>query len=263
MHTEYVADKRTAFPRPDEEIMTERIWEKYLTEQDKAHSARQPPVERGFGRSPALLLVDLYRNAFGDEPLPLLDAIELLPSSCGSAAWDSLPHLRRLLALARDASIPVVHVTGLAALPSWREERLVDGRGADAPQRARQYEIIDDVAPIDGEVVLRKAAPSAFWGTPLAGHLNQLAVDSLIVAGETTSGCVRATVVDACSYRYRVTVVEECVFDRTEASHAMNLFDMAQKYADVVSVETVADRLGARPGLMHDDDAHRGATERS
>lgn len=224
--------------------MTERIWDRFLTEQDRAHTARQPAVQRGLGQSPALLMVDLYWNAFGDRPLPLLEAIEEVPSSCGMAAWDALPHLRRLLETARGAGIPVVHVSGLAALPSWREERLVDGRGADERLRARQFEIVDDVAPIDGEVVLRKAAPSAFWGTPLAGHLNQLGVDSLIVAGETTSGCVRATVVDACSYRYPVTVVEECVFDRTEASHAINLFDMAQKYADVVSVDAIAERLG-------------------
>ena len=68
-------------------------------------------------------------------------------------------------------------------------------------------------------------------------------IDSLVVAGETTSGCVRATVVDACAYRYPVTVVEECVFDRTEASHAINLFDMAQKYADVVSVDHIVEKL--------------------
>jgi nicotinamidase-related amidase len=228
--------------------MTERIWDEFLTDQDRAHAARQPAVQRGLGNSPALLMVDLYWNAFGDRRLPLMEAIEELPSSCGLAAWDALPHLARLLEVARGAGIPVIHVTGLAALPSWREERLVDGRGADERVRARQFEIVDDVAPIEGEVVMRKAAPSAFWGTPLAGHLVQLGVDSLIVAGETTSGCVRATVVDACSYRYPVTVVEECVFDRTEASHAINLFDMAQKYADVVSVDEIQARLaGIRP----------------
>jgi len=92
-------------------------------------------------------------------------------------------------------------------------------------------------APIDGEVVLQKAAPSAFWGTPLAGHLTSLRADTIIVAGESTSGCVRATVVDGKSHRLKVIVPEECVFDRDEASHAINLFDMEEKYADVIPLE--------------------------
>ena len=86
-------------------------------------------------------------------------------------------------------------------------------------------------------MVLRKTAPSAFWGTPLAAHLNFLGVDTLFIAGESTSGCVRASVVEAVSYRYRVQVVEECVFDRHEATHAMNLFDLHQKYADVIPLK--------------------------
>ena len=225
--------------------MAQRIWDKFLTDQDKAHIARQPPVERGLGERPVLLMVDLYRNAFGDERKPLLEAIETLPSSCGEAGWDALPHIQRLLNAARELPIPVIHITGLPALPSWREERLVDGRGADADLRARQFEILPDVGPVNNEVVLQKSAPSAFWGTPLAGHLNHLGADSLIVAGETTSGCVRATVVDACSLRYKVTVVEDCVFDRTEAAHAINLFDMAHKYADVIGIAAAIDRLRA------------------
>jgi maleamate amidohydrolase len=95
---------------------------------------------------------------------------------------------------------------------------------------------VDEVRPLPGEVVLKKTAPSAFWGTPLAGHLTLHGIDTLIVCGEATSGCVRASVVDAASHRYRVQVVEECVFDRHEATHALNLFDIHQKYADVISL---------------------------
>jgi len=96
---------------------------------------------------------------------------------------------------------------------------------------------VDEVAPMAGEPVLRKSAPSAFSGTPLIGQLNYLGVDTLLVAGESTSGCVRATVVDGTTYRFRMIVVEECVFDRHQAAHAINLFDMHQKYADVVPLE--------------------------
>ena len=79
----------------------------------------------------------------------------------------------------------------------------------------------------------------------LAAHLNYLGVDTVIVCGESTSGCVRASVVDGCTYRYRITVVEECVFDRHEAAHAMNLFDMNQKYADVLSLGDVLEYMAA------------------
>ena len=146
---------------------------------------------------------------------------------------------------ARDAGIPVVHMTGLdgAGIEGWSARRGYLTPSAPSPEilerRKRQYDIIDEVEPIDGEAVLRKSSPSAFWGTPLTGHLNYLGVDTIITCGESTSGCVRASVVDGCTNRYRMVVVEECVFDRTEAAHAMNLFDMDQKYADVLPLADV------------------------
>jgi maleamate amidohydrolase len=103
------------------------------------------------------------------------------------------------------------------------------------------FDIVDDVAPIEGETFLRKSSPSPFFGTPLVGQLNALGVDTVIVAGESTSGCVRATVVDACTHRYKAVVAEECVFDRHEATHAINLFDMHHKYADVLPLSEVQD----------------------
>jgi nicotinamidase-related amidase len=110
-------------------------------------------------------------------------------------------------------------------------------------RRHRRYDIIDEVAPLPGEAVLRKSSPSAFWGTPLAGHLTYLGVDTILTCGESTSGCVRASVVDGCTHRYRMIVAEECVFDRHEATHAINLFDMHQKYADVVPLANILDYL--------------------
>lgn len=218
--------------------MTERPWDRFLTDQDRAHVKRQPAAPTGRGERPALLLVDLYRWVFGDKPEPLLDAIERWPGSCGMAAWEAIPHIQRVLSHAREATIPVIHVTGLDAIPGWRSGTPRGGTQPEAvDQRRRRYDIINEVAPRDGEPVLRKSAPSAFWGTPLAGYLNSLGIDTIVVAGESTSGCVRATVVDAKSYRYNVVVVADCVFDRHQASHAINLFDMDQKYADVVSVD--------------------------
>jgi maleamate amidohydrolase len=230
-----------------------RVWEPFLTEQDRAHLARTPDRRVGFGSRSALLLIDLYRWVFGDRPQPLLEAIETWPGSCGLAAWESLPSIQRLLALARGAGLPVVHVTGLddAGMLGWSEAMHGGlGRGgvattgaASLERRRRRYDIIDEVAPIRGEVVLRKTTPSAFNGTPLLNHLTYVGVDTLVVGGESTSGCVRASVVDGCSYRFRMIVVEDCVFDRHQATHAINLFDMHTKYADVLPLIEVEEHL--------------------
>src|SRR5688572_5628501 len=105
---------------------------------------------------------------------------------------------------------------------------------------ARGNEIVAEVAPLPGDVVIHKGASSAFLGTPLTMLLRDLGVDTVVCCGETTSGCVRATVVDASSLRFHVAVVAECCFDRTQMSHHVSLFDMDQKYADVVSLAGMA-----------------------
>jgi len=217
-----------------------RVWDPFLTASDRARVEAQPAIMKGGGTRPVLLLVDLYRWVFGDRPEPLLEAIKTWPGSCGLNGWNALQHIAQLLGEAREVGVPVVHLTGLEGMPGWRD---VNPRGATSAgpardeRRRRRYEIVDEVAPIDGEVVLHKTAPSAFWGTPLIGHLTALRADTVVVAGESTSGCVRATVVDAKSHRFKVIVPEECVFDRDEASHAINLFDMHEKYADVVPLD--------------------------
>jgi maleamate amidohydrolase len=233
--------------------MAERVWDKFLTEQDKAHLASSLRRGVGFGSRPALLYIDLYRWVFGDHPQPLLDGLKDWPGYCGMAGWEALPHLQTLLRTARAAGIPIIHITGLhpadSGVPGWHESAHRDAPRKPSADPAvqdrvrRQFDIVDEVAPLPGEVVLRKTSPSAFWGTPLAGHLNYLGVDTLIVGGESTSGCVRASVVDGCTYRYRMMVVEECIFDRHQACHAVNLFDMDQKYADVIPVTAAVDYL--------------------
>jgi maleamate amidohydrolase len=231
--------------------MPERIWESFLTEQDHSHLAMSQHRRIGFGKRPALLLIDLYRWVFGDRPEPLLEAIKTWPGSCGLAAWQAIPHIQTLLNAARNSKIPIVHMTGLdhsgmEGWTAWREPAQPADPSPEArDRRKRRWDIIAEVAPLPGEAVLRKSSPSAFWGTPLAGHLNYLGVDTIITCGESTSGCVRASVVDGCTYRYRMIVVEECVFDRHEAAHAINLFDMNQKYADVLPLADVLEYLAA------------------
>lgn len=233
-----------------------RVWDQYLTDQDKAHVAAMPKTPVGFGERPAVLMIDNYRQVIGDRPQPLLEAIDEWPSSTGLAGWRALESIERLLTAARGAGLPVAHVTGLREedsgipnLSAFLKGRPSGEMSVEERQRAERwrdpgrYEIVEQAAPVTGEVVLAKAAPSAFFDTPLLSHLNGLGVDTLIVGGEATSGCVRASVVDAASYRFRTIVVEECVYDRHEAAHAINLFDMDMKYADVLPLDRVLEQI--------------------
>ena len=234
-----------------EVFMADRVWDRFLTEQDKATLTGKADRRIGFGERPALLLIDLYRWVFGDKPEPVVDAIKTWPGSCGLAGWNALPYIQKLLAKAREVEIPVIHITGMdgVAIEPWAFRR--DGaRRANMNKEEldrvrRKFDIVDEVKPIPGETVLKKVSPSAFWGTPLIGHLNFLGVDTIITCGESTSGCVRASVVDGTTNRLRMVVAEECVFDRHEACHAINLFDMNQKYADVLPLDDILKYLDA------------------
>ena len=110
---------------------------------------------------------------------------------------------------------------------------------------ANGYQFVPEVAPREQDILLPKKHPSAFFGTPLVSYLVDLGVDSLVVTGCTTSGCVRGSVVDGFAYNFRCTVPIECVYDRSATSHAVNLFDMAAKYADVKPVAEVMAELRA------------------
>jgi maleamate amidohydrolase len=233
--------------------MTMRVWDEFLAADDQATLKERPHQVWGYGARPALVLIDLYRWVFGDSrPASVKAAMDDWPGTCGPQAWDALPHLQRILAASRAAEIPIVHVTGLNPLDSgvagWsnRGKRETDSYVADpvqADKLRRRFDIVDEVAPHPGEAVLRKAAPSGFFGTLLMSHLHAYDVDGIILVGESTSGCVRATCVEGRSYRFKMTVVEECVFDRHRTAHAMNLFDMHQKYADVLGVDEVVAHL--------------------
>jgi len=236
--------------------MSTRVWDAFLTEQDKAHLAASPPTRRrGFGRKAAVLSVDNYRKALGDKPEPLLEAIRTWPACTGLAGWEAADRVAELLSVARTAGVPVIHLTGLpqeeSHIPAWGAA--LGGRhtrDGDTPEQLdryqRRFDFIDQAAPLPGEVVLKKTAPSGFFGTPLLAHLVAAGIDTLIVCGEAVSGCVRATVTDGCSNRLHMIVVEECVYDRHEATRAINLFDIDQKYGDVVSLAEAIEWLNAQ-----------------
>jgi nicotinamidase-related amidase len=106
------------------------------------------------------------------------------------------------------------------------------------------YQIPPELAPRPLDIMLPKKHPSAFFGTPLASYLIDLGVDTLVVTGCSTSGCVRSTVVDAFAYNYKVVVPFDAVYDRSDTVHKVNLFDMGQKYADVMSTTDAIAALG-------------------
>ncbi len=197
---------------------------------------------QGFGRRPAMLIIDVTYGFTGDEPEPILEAIKRYPTSCGEAAWPALEAIERLLSAARDARLPIIYTRNDYRSDGWDLGSWAWKLGNDAGRRVpspRANRIVDKIGPRSNEIVIVKKKPSAFFGTPLMSYLSDLQVDQLIVVGCVTSGCVRASVLDAFSYNLRVAVVREGTFDRLPLSHEMALFEMDAKYADVVSLTDV------------------------
>jgi maleamate amidohydrolase len=197
----------------------------------------------GLGKRPALLIIDVQYRTVGTTRMPYWKAIEEFKTSCGEDAWKAVDHIAPLLKLFREKGHPVLY-PHVAPKMDFDAGRLGDKVPAIMNIAAKGYEFVPEIAPAEGDVLLPKKHPSAFFGTPLASYLIEREVDTLIVTGCSTSGCVRGTVVDGFSYNFRVTVPQECVYDRSAAAHAVNLFDMAYKYADV---RPVADVMAGLP----------------
>jgi maleamate amidohydrolase len=219
-----------------------RIWERFLTERDKqVFAASGYGARQGFGRRPALLIIDVSYGFTGDVREPVMTSIERWPNSCGEDAWDAVPVIKSVATAFRAKNLPVIYTTGVARPDnwdagswSWKNARTQEWTtGAD--RRIDPNDIVADIAPEPQDLVVLKQKPSGFHASNLLSYLVLLGCDSLVVTGTSTSGCVRATVVDAFSFNYRVSVVEDGCFDRCEASHAISLADMNAKYADVVS----------------------------
>lgn len=200
--------------------------------------------EAGLGKHPALLIIDVQYRTVGDEPLPIRASIDTYyKTSCGQVGWDAVANIQPLLAAARAAGAPVVypHVAPKAAIDAGRTGTKIPSL-MEVPQRG--YDFVAEVAPVDGDLLIPKRHPSAFFGTALVSYLIDLGVDTVILTGCTTSGCVRATAVDAFAYNFRCAVVEDAVYDRSPTSHDVNLFDLASKYADVRPARELVEYLG-------------------
>lgn len=196
----------------------------------------------GVGPMPALLAIDLYELAYEGGPRPVIELHKTYPSSCGEHAYAAIKPTKRLFAAARRAALPVFYTT-MDTRALSKPSAVAATRRQGVPTAPELYAIRPEFRPEPGDVVITKQRASAFYGTPLAAHLTQLGVRSVIVCGESTSGCVRASAVDAYSHGFQAVLVEECCFDRSPLSHKVDLFDLHHKYADVMHVEAVLAQL--------------------
>jgi len=190
------------------------------------------------GRNPAVLAIDLYNKAYQGGNRPLREVNRRYPGSCGENAWKAIEPTQALLAAARKAGLPVIYTTRHADTDGVRSTHRRMGKEAE-----ELYHIKEELTPLPGELVIYKERASGFFGTPLIAHLRKIGADSLIILGESTSGCVRASTVDAYSYGFHTVVVEECTYDRSMLSHKVNLFDLHHKYADVMHLDEVIEHL--------------------
>jgi nicotinamidase-related amidase len=232
-------------------------WDDIFSDRDKQVFEKSGYGKRaGFGQRPAVLVIDVNYNFVGDRPEPIIKSVERFRNSCGEEGWQGVYKIRELLAEARKKHLPTFYTTGHddrtnpVAFGRWQGK---NRRGSEdmSDTWTKGNEIVAEIAPQDGDIVVRKQKPSAFFGTPLTSMLNEVHADSVLVTGCTTSGCVRASVIDAFSYNYKVSVVEECVFDRFIASHMVNLFDMNAKYADVIPLSDAIEYVRSLPDTLY------------
>ncbi len=193
------------------------------------------------GDKPAVIAIDLYKLVYEGGPRPPVETTPQHYNTCGKFAYDAIEPTKKLLAAARRAKLPIFYCT-----QETRPQNRPYGVGSTRSVVKLDpdvFEIYHEFTPQPEDVIIKKQRASIFQGTPIVSHLNFLGVKSLIVCGESTSGCVRASSVDAYSLGYHVSLVEECTYDRSALIHKVNLFDLAHKYVDVMKVDEVVAHL--------------------
>lgn len=212
--------------------MTEHVWDDLLTERDRQvitkagydKEGASSWESRGLGTDPLVLVIDMQRLVVGENE-PILDAIEDYRTAMGEVAWDAIGNIEPFLGFAREHGLPVAYT------------RVVPSSYGDPDHE--DLDIVEPVAPEPGETVIDKSYASAFYGTDLLSRLVRNGHDSVIVVGNSTSGCVRATSIDAQQNGFDVILPQDCLFDRIEASHKIALLDLWMKYAEVMEREDV------------------------
>jgi nicotinamidase-related amidase len=225
------------------EAFEEHCWKDVMSADDMklyAPYARETFV----GPSVAFLAIDLYNAVYRGGPGKPVDLDPQYPNSCGIFAHRAIEPTKKLFAAVRRAGIQVFYCTQ-ETRPNNRPIGAVSTRRKMAlPSDAvENYGIYHEFAPHPEDVIITKQRASIFQGTPFLSHLNLLGIRSLIVCGESTSGCVRASTVDAYSNGFHVSLVEECTYDRSEHIHKVNLFDLHHKYVDVMHLDEIVAHL--------------------
>jgi maleamate amidohydrolase len=228
--------------------MPERSWDGFVTEQDK-HVYQLGGFGRPgeLGKRPAIVMIDVVYHSVGDRPEPIVESVKKYPASCGENGWRAVEQIAKLLEVARANGVPIVYAVPVERTKDSEYGRYLDKMTAVAKRQQigghDSIDIVEEVAPQPGDRIIRKPKSSAFFKTNLKETLDELGADSILITGCTTSGCVRLTAADAFQYDLKAAVIEECVYDRGQASHAVSLWDMNAKYADVISLENALAHL--------------------
>jgi maleamate amidohydrolase len=217
-------------------------WDDLLTDTDREVIERGSYGKKaGMGTHPALLMIDCQYNHIGAD-LPILKQIGEHPAGGGQAAWDAVRRIESLLAEFRRQQRPVIYTRYCFSERAAKFDAFASKRGKSLDRfidGAPGTRIVEPLTPRDDELVIDKVHASAFYATSLLSSLIRAGVDSLVITGVSTSGCVRATAVDGQSNNFKVTVVSDCVADRIVASHQASLLDLWMKYADVDTSDAV------------------------
>jgi len=220
-------------------------WDGVISEEEqRAYEAAGFGRPTGVGKRPALLIIDVQYRTVGTVSQPFWESIKEFPTSCGEVGWTAVRQIEQLLSMFRANDWPVVYAY-VSPKQRFDQGRLSDKVPAIMDIAQKGYEFVAEIAPREQDILLPKKHPSAFFGTPLVSYLINAGADSIVVTGCTTSGCVRGSVVDGFAYNFRTLVPHDAVYDRSQTSHAVNLFDMAAKYADVASTEEILAILGS------------------
>lgn len=201
----------------------------------------------GFGKKPAVLVVDMQYSTIGDVSEPVLQSIKKYPASSGELGWVAVPKIQVLLSTARKKNMPVIYTSYQREAfdkDVWKSKMSTELAQSVIPslmQKGGQQgtDFVKEIAPLEKDIIITKKRSSSFFGTTLVAYLNKFQADTIIITGGVTSSCIHNTVVDASQNNYHVIVVEECVFDRHPFIHAVSLFDIDAKWGDVVSLEEV------------------------
>jgi len=224
-----------------------RVWDDLLTDVDQLVIQKGGyGKSRGLGSKPLLMIIDVQYNYVGDD-VPIEEQLDKWPSGGGSTAWTAIRNIIRIKTAAEEAGIPVFQSRNVQ-----KKTLAFDSFGTKTNRDQTKYldgrpetQIIDELAPGPDDMVIDKAYASVFYGTPFQSYLVKLGIDTIIIVGGSTSGCCRATAVDAVTRNYNTAMIEDAIYDRIQLSHKAALLDCWMKYCDVINTEQILEYMSS------------------